>query len=162
MRTGHKKRWGAWVLLVFHCCSAEGGGSSVCTTWNSGALGWNDTQPSWVGQKPCRCEMGEIIAPAKLRVALPIISVVAAFPQALAQHDLFTFMTQKDARVLVAVVIIQFGAQELTASRHMTAHWAAKDLCSSICRKMKSCLWDLTKTPLSGWLQMSLSSITAS
>lgn len=49
------------------------------------------------GTEAFQGETGEIIAPAKLTVALPFVSVMAAFPQALAQHDLFTFMTQKGA-----------------------------------------------------------------
>lgn len=69
-----------------------------------------------MGQKPSR---SEIIAPAKVTVTFPFISVVAAFPQALAQH----IHDIQGCLVLVAVDnYTQFGAQELTASRHMTAH----------------------------------------
>lgn len=69
-----------------------------------------------MGQKPSR---SEIIASAKVTVTFPFISVVAAFPQALAQH----IHDIQGCLVLVAVDnYTQFGAQELTASRHMTAH----------------------------------------
>lgn len=51
-----------------------------------------------MGQKPSKTETDEILAPAKLTVVLPFISVVATFTQALARYNPFTFVKYKDGR----------------------------------------------------------------